>query len=175
MAVSDKHMDRLHVGFRTMDSDGDGVLEEGDFEGLASKLVASVQIPETSQKATLLRAFSARYWRGLRSATGPGGQVTFDEYARLTHTPQWFDEHMLAWAKGLAAVGDVDDDGYIERSEFAAMFQAVGFPADDIDALFAELDPDGAGRISIAAMVTMVRDYYVSEVQTSGDNLLPQR
>ncbi|MEV8630622.1 hypothetical protein AB0395_03105 [Streptosporangium sp. NPDC051023] len=158
-------LERVRLRFAMLDTDANGYLEADDFERLASRIIEAVAEPAGSPKAVAVLEGHRRYWRGLRGSgeTGDGGRVGLHEYIAHVAGPEHFDDVIREYAESLAALADVDDDGFIEYVHFVACLQAAGFHPTRIDALFEGLDPHGAGRVTTRAWVASIKDFYGSQ------------
>ncbi|WP_343951795.1 calcium-binding protein [Nonomuraea longicatena] len=156
--------DRLRLRFELLDTDGSSVLTRADFVLYTSRVCRVLGVADGSPKAEALAAACGRYWENLAASADRDhdGRVTFEEYAALSHDPSWFAAHGEAYAVAIAAVGDLDDDGLIERDDFLGLHSAAGFPLAYAARLFGDLDRGVTGRVSTADFAAFVRDYYTS-------------
>ncbi len=158
-------LERVRLRFTLLDTDANGYLEADDLERLATEIIKAVAEPAGSAKALAVLEGHRRYWRGLVDGLGVGhdGRIGLGEYIAHVAGPEHFDGVVREYAESIAALADVDDDGFIEYAHFAACMRAVGFHPARIDALFEELDPYGAGKVATGTWVASVRDFYSSQ------------
>jgi Ca2+-binding EF-hand superfamily protein len=101
------------------------------------------------------------------------GTVTFDEYAACVLSPERFNETISEFAESLAALGDPDGDGLIERPVFVALMTAIGFKPANIHALFDAFEPTDSDRVTVAVWVTGIKEYYgPDKAGIPGDHLV---
>jgi Ca2+-binding EF-hand superfamily protein len=167
-------VDRVRLIFVLFDANGNGVLDADDFELMASRVVAAATDSDETAKKAMLAAFR-RYWTTLAAEldTDRDGRITFEEYAACVLSPERFDAALDDFARSLAALGDPDGDGEIERPLFMALMLAIGFERANIDALFDAFGPSDADRITVTTWVEGIKDYYGAEkVGIAGDHLV---
>ncbi|MBB2914695.1 Ca2+-binding EF-hand superfamily protein [Streptosporangium becharense] len=158
-------LERVRLRFAMLDENSNGYLEADDFERLAHRMVRAVAEPPDSEKALAVVEGHRRYWQGLVGEFDADGdrRISLEEYLARVSGPDHYEGVIREYAESLADLADVDDDGFIERSDFVSCMRAAGFEADGVDAAFDALDPTGAGRITTDAWVNAIRDYYASD------------
>jgi Ca2+-binding EF-hand superfamily protein len=165
---------RVALIFSLFDADGNGVLEADDFELMAGRVVeAAPDADETAKDA--MRAAFRQYWTTLRREVDANGDgvITLEEYTACVLSPERFDATIGAFAEALAALGDPDGDGAIERPLFVALMTAIGFGRANIDTLFDAFGPSDADRIQVATWVSGIKDYYAPDkAGIPGDHLV---
>jgi Ca2+-binding EF-hand superfamily protein len=154
-------LDRIKLIFTLFDADGSGHLQTNDFELMAKRVVQAAPDADEAAKNAMLVAFR-KYWTTLVTELDANrdGTVTFDEYAACVLSPERFNETISDFAESLAALGDPDGDGLIERPLFVALMTAIGFELANIHALFDAFDPADSDRIAVAVWVTGIKEYY---------------
>lgn len=167
-------VERVRLVFTLFDTDGNGHLDEADFDRMAARVVeAATESGDPAKNA--MRAAFRRYWTTLAAEldTDRDGKITFDEYTACVLSPERFDGTIAEFAESLAALGDPDGDGLIERPVFMALMTAIGFERENIDALFDAFQPSASDQITVATWIDGIKDYY-SPVKTgiAGDRLL---
>jgi Ca2+-binding EF-hand superfamily protein len=157
--------ERLLLRFRILDADGDGHLDEADFDRLAATVLDAMGEPHGSAKATAVRDGHRRFWAGLRAALDADGdgRVTREEYLARLGDPGDAERTVAGYAASVAALADRDDDGYVERDDFLTCMTASGFPRAGSAVVFEELDESRTGRITVGRWAAAIVDYYRSE------------
>ncbi len=155
---------RVKLVFSLFDANANGVLEADDFELMARRVVEAAPDSDDTAKSAMLAAFR-RYWSTLSTELDADGDglITFDEYAACVLSPARFDLAISDFAESLAALGDPDGDGVIERPLFMALMTAIGFEPPNIDALFDAFGPSDSDRIEVTTWVVGIKDYYSPE------------
>jgi Ca2+-binding EF-hand superfamily protein len=167
-------LDRVKLVFTLLDANGNGVLDPDDFELMATRVLLSVPDADEAARNAMLAAFR-KYWATLAAEldTDHDGRISFDEYVACVLAPERFDDTIHDFAVSLAALGDPDGDGLIERPVFAALMTAIGFELPNIHALFDVFGPDASDRITVPVWVTGIKDYYSPEkAGVAGDYLV---
>lgn len=167
-------LDRVRLIFRLFDVDGSGDLRANDFRLMAANVVAAVPEAGEAAKDAMVAAFE-RYWTTLVTEldTDHDGRITFDEYSKCVLSPQRFDATIAQFARALAALGDPDGDGLIEREVFVALMTAIGFDLPNIHALFDAFEPDDTDRIPVPVWVRGIEEYYSPDMAgIAGDHLV---
>lgn len=165
---------RVALVFSLLDANGNGVLDADDFSIMGDRVVAAA--PEAPlQSAARMRAAFGRYWTTLLTeldANGDG-EISFEEYRGCVLSPERFEATIAEFAEALAALGDPDGDGLIERPAFVALMTAIGFRRSNIDALFNAFAPTLDDRITVTTWVEGIKDYYAPDkAGIPGDHLI---
>ncbi|MDT0447056.1 EF-hand domain-containing protein [Streptomyces johnsoniae] len=165
---------RVKLVFSLLDVNGNGRIEAEDFELMAQRVAEAAHDSAEPAKSAMNDAFR-RYWATLSAeldADRDGG-VDFDEYTACVLSPERFDETVTGFAEALAALGDPDGDGLVERDRFAALMEAIGFERANIDALFDAFGPSDADRIPVVTWADGIKDYYAPDkAGIPGDHLV---
>ncbi|MFI5531328.1 EF-hand domain-containing protein [Kitasatospora sp. NPDC051853] len=166
--------DRARFRFGLLDADDSGVLERGDFELLADRVIAASGIEPGTAEALRVRAAYLTYWQGLyeQADSNGDGVVDFEEYSAVVHDRAAFERYVRPYAEALVGAADRDGDGWVERERYVACMVATGFPAAGAEATFAELDPAGTGVVSGEQWLESIAGYYTGEGYQVTDRLL---
>src|SRR5690606_40605526 len=104
------------------------------------------------------------------------GVITVEEFRPFVLDPQRFGPTIREFAQALAALGDPDGDGFIERPLFVALMRAIGFEEENIHALFDAFGPDAEDRITVAVWAAGIEDFYAPDLAgIPGDRLVVAR
>src|SRR5262249_28490079 len=135
-------LDRVKVIFALFDVNGNGHLEADDFELMATQVVQNAPDSGAAEKNSMVNAFH-NYWARLEAERDDDndGKVSYDEFVDCVLSPERFDTTVAEFATALAALGDPDGDGLIERPVFVALMTAIGFDLANIEALFDAFGP----------------------------------
>lgn len=167
-------LDRVGLVFTLFDVDGNGRLEANDFELMARRVVQAAPDADEGQRRAMVTAFR-RYWTTLLTELDANhdGMISFDEYTACVLSPERFDETIAEFAEALAALGDPDGDGLIERPVFIALMTAIGFALPNINMLFDAFEPDANDRITVPVWVAAIKEYYGPDIAgTVGNHLV---
>ncbi len=159
----DARLDRINATFDALDTNSNGYLEADDFDQLGHRIVQALGVPDNSPKAQALHASCRGYWQGLLGVLDQNGdgRLSHKEYAQF-HEPDQYEAGVRPYADAFTAICDRDDDGYVEHDDLVRGMRAVGFPADNIEALFHALDPDGTGQASRDEWRVAIEDYFLA-------------
>jgi Ca2+-binding EF-hand superfamily protein len=157
--------ERLQFRFRMLDTNGNGYLEETDFDRLAAHVLDAMGEPADSGKGQAVLNGHRRFWEGLRAAldVDRDGRISLDEYVGALRDPAEAERTSADYATSLAALADRNDDGFIERDDFITCMIALGFARPNTATLFDELDEAGDGRVPVDEWAATIMDYYRSE------------
>jgi Ca2+-binding EF-hand superfamily protein len=153
--------DRVRLIFAMFDVDNSDDLRSNDFELMANNAVGAVPDADDAAKNKVLVGFN-KYWTTLAAAldTNQDGRITYDEYAAAVLSPERFDVARTELAESLAALGDPDGDGFIDRPVFVALITAMGFELPDVHAIFDAFEPTESDQIRAGVLVAGIKDYY---------------
>ncbi|MFD8756263.1 EF-hand domain-containing protein [Kitasatospora sp. NPDC059577] len=152
---------RAALVFRLFDANGNGVLDAQDFELMTERVLAAA--PDSGKGARKAFADSLRrYWEVLVQGldTNGDGVISPEEFEGFVLDPTRFAPTAAEFADALAALGDPDGDGLIDRARFLGLMTAIGFAVPNINALFDAFGPDAGDRIAVAVWADGIRDYY---------------
>lgn len=172
--LSDAALSRIRQRFDHLDANGNGVLEEVDFQILAERIITGLKEPSTSPKAQALVASRQGYWQGLLAHADVNGDglVDLEEYCAAVTDSAVSLAYLRPYADAVAAICDRNDDGMIDRAEYIEFMQMVGFDADRAAAMFAKLDTAGAGKITTAKWAEVICRYYTNAAEDPVTDLL---
>ncbi|WP_329133746.1 EF-hand domain-containing protein [Streptomyces sp. NBC_01476] len=157
-------VNRVKLVFTLFDADGNGFIEAADFELMAARVIEAVPDADEARKNAMLAAFR-NYWTTLATELDADhdNKVSFEEYAACVLAPERFAAAISEFARSLAAMGDPDGDGLIERPVFVALMTAIGFDLPNIHALFDAFGPTAADRITVPVWVAGIEEFYAPD------------
>jgi hypothetical protein len=167
-------VNRVRLVFTLFDADGNGYLESDDFDLMSRRVAEAATGSDDSAKAAMAAAFQ-RYWTTLATELDANrdGRVSYEEYQACVLAPERFDGAIGEFARALAALGDPDGDGLIERPLFVALMTAIGFALPNIHALFEAFEPDASDRVRVPVWEEAIKDYYAPDkAGIAGDHLV---
>lgn len=166
---------RAELIFNLFDTNGNGVIEVDDFNLMANRVVEAAVESGEAAKAAIRVAFD-RYWNtlALELDFNGDGRITAAEFSGFVLTPRLFGPTVEQFAHALAALGDPNGDGLIERPVFVALMEAIGFEYENIHALYDAFGPADGDRITVSTWVEGIKDFYAPDlVDIPGDRLVP--
>ncbi|SEB66276.1 Ca2+-binding protein, EF-hand superfamily [Streptomyces sp. 2131.1] len=173
MSMREEAIARVQLVFTLFDADGNGVIEEHDFELMAERVVAAVPEADAGRHEAMVNAFRA-YWQTLAVELdiNRDGRVDYAEFRDIVLTPELFSEAVSEFADALTAVADPNGDGMVERPTFVAVMKAIGFATHNIHAFFDALEPAGTEHASVPAWTEAIKDYYRPDKAGLADHLV---
>uniref|UniRef100_B8HL04 Calcium-binding EF-hand-containing protein n=1 Tax=Cyanothece sp. (strain PCC 7425 / ATCC 29141) TaxID=395961 RepID=B8HL04_CYAP4 len=180
--LQQKKIERL---FNVLDSDRNGLLEQGDFAKRASVLTTIRGENTDSPLYQKLYATQMAWWENLRAATDKdnNGQVTLEEWSAFWEA--WLTSvaneaatgqtPSLEAIKGSAAVTfdmiDSNQDGQVTSDEYASWFQTLNLGGDGKNH-FNRLDLDGDGIVSRDEAIKLSLEFFLSNEPEAPGNYL---
>ncbi|MFF2375606.1 EF-hand domain-containing protein [Streptomyces xiamenensis] len=167
-------LSRAKVVFSLFDADGNGYLESEDFDLMAGRVVLAAPDAGEAEKDALRDAFR-QWWVFLLGELDANrdGRISLEEFTAGVLTPERFRDALGAFAGTLAALGDPDGDGLVERPLFEALMTAIGFEHANIHALFDAFGPTDEDRITTGTWITGIKEFYSPDhADIPGDHLV---
>ncbi|AOS63821.1 EF-hand domain-containing protein [Actinoalloteichus hymeniacidonis] len=169
-------LERVKLIFSLFDVDGSGNLESNDFELMSDRVLEA--IPEAAEERKSASVASFRQWWSTLAAeldTNNDNVITFEEFAACVLSPERFEETITEFAGALTTLGDLDGDGLVTRPNFVSIMIGIGFALENINALFAALEPNEADQITVESWDIAIKDFYrPDKSDIPGDRLVPQ-
>ncbi|MEW1751701.1 EF-hand domain-containing protein [Streptomyces angustmyceticus] len=160
-ALLDQKYEKL---FSLLDTNGDGVIAEDDFELMAGRVLAASR-EEDTQKGKKYAGEMMNYWRALRSSADADGDGRIDreEFRRaLRQVSDTFDTLVGPLYHAGFHLADRNDDGLVGREDFVVVLAAIGVPATEAGATFDRLT-EGNGQLAKDQLMTAATQYYCDE------------
>lgn len=167
-------LDRVKLVFGLFDADGNGNLEEHDFDLMAGRVAVAAADSDAAAKAEISDSF-AQWWTVLRTEldANKDNKITFDEFTACVLNPERFDDTIARFANALAALGDPDGDGLIHRPLFIDLMIAIGFELANINALFDAFGPTDDDQVPVSTWVEAIKEFYRPDAgKTVGNKLV---
>lgn len=165
---------RVKLVFTLFDVDGNGNLEQNDFDLMAGRVLAVAGESTGAARNALVDSLS-NWWTVLRTELDANhdNKISFDEFTACVLNPERFTDGIQRFADALAALGDPDGDGLISRPLFIELMIAIGFDLSNINALFDAFEPNGDDQVRVPVWVEAIKEYYQPEAAgTTGDKLV---
>lgn len=145
----------VDAAFTVLDADADGVITSDDLTALGTRVCEQLHIGGSQKAAAIMESY-ASWWEQLCAdcdADGDG-RISRAEFAAAMlsggdDSQAYYSQHLAKQIGLIYDAMDADGDGFIEPTEYLALFGAA--PALDpevVQAVFERLDADGDGRIS---------------------------
>ncbi|GLY05394.1 MULTISPECIES: EF-hand domain-containing protein [Actinoplanes] len=167
MSANTIQRQRLEQRFELWDANGDGQVDKSDYEAEARRILSSFSEAETTTKGKAVLDAYRNMWTiaaksGGIAETGALNPEQFNaasEKSMLDRGEQGFAEVLRPCIAAVANLADEDDDGEVDRDEFARWLNAIGVPNDPAQ-LFERLDSNKSGTLTTDELVQAVRDYH---------------
>jgi Ca2+-binding EF-hand superfamily protein len=164
--ASDATHERFAGIFNALDVNGDGLIDERDFDSVHATLAERRSLESGTVEYDALRTRIMEGWDAVRSFADEDGDghVTRDELvhslSHLSHTEEGLNRIALAIADEMITATDADGDGRLNQDEYSHMMGAWGAPADRMGALFRHLDADGDGYVTREELLASARAFF---------------
>ncbi|MEU0868769.1 lipase family protein [Nocardia brasiliensis] len=147
-------------GFDLLDRTGDGFLTRDDYDALALRLVQAAGEPPGSAKAQAVRHGYRALWHAVRTAADADGdgRVSAAEFADWLGSGAEFAGDIEPLARAVIALADTGD-GLLQPAELDRILLGGNFSRAESREIFARLDRDGDGAVSVAELVDAVRAF----------------
>ncbi|MGE7384585.1 EF-hand domain-containing protein [Streptomyces sp. NPDC004126] len=162
--VQRTNMNRM---FDTIDVSGDGVISKADFEIMAQRVRGMSPSMDADLAAEIDDAFDA-WWEAIRVAADAdgNGEVSREEFVAAIENGLENDadygDTMVRHAELTFRAADEDGDGRLTPVEMERIYRAFGLNEQFSEDVFARIDLDGDGYVSVDECVRATRDLYSS-------------
>lgn len=159
--------------FNVLDSNGNGVLEQDDFELVGDRLSDLIGHGPNSRARLLLRLKSqSLFVQVLTDLHKDEAQLSCDEWIHFFQTVVLAkpNDYINQSATYLFSLFDQDGDGHIDESEYLDMFKAYGLYVSVAKKGFDKLDINGDGKISGGELVKAFEDFFLSDDEEAAGN-----
>ncbi|HKR48454.1 MAG TPA: EF-hand domain-containing protein [Pseudonocardiaceae bacterium] len=166
--------------FSDLDSNNNGVLQEEDLTGTATRFCARLGYSEDSQQAKDLQDSCLALWHNvIGPMDGDGdGKVAPEEMAaaflgQLSLDPDGFEANIRGIATQFFTMCDRDGDGWISQDEWVALFfSAAQVPEQECRRAFAAVDSDSSGKITVEEFQQASKEFFSGTDPDAPGNLL---
>ncbi len=134
--------------FRAMDVDGDGFLEQRDFEALRDRWTALRGVSPGSPGYHRLAAVMMGWWGTLRAASDQDQHITLDDVLVVVDRLHSMPEAVAGTATTMFEAIDENGDDEISATEYRQLIEAWNGVRTDTDEIFPLLDLNGDGHLS---------------------------
>jgi len=164
--------------FMVYDMDNDGQVGLRDFERVVENVRMLHGAEAGSPRAQTLRDVFLKRWEALRDSadTNQDGSVDLTEWLAywdvVIKNNDRYDAEVAAIASLLFGVFDTDGDGLVGPDEFCDYYDVYGLSASLAHQVFADLDADGDGSMSLLELMGMVHDFLRGDDRDAPGNRL---
>lgn len=164
--VSDVAAEKHGQTFDFLDVDGDGYLDEADFEAIAARLTAAAGSPD----GEVVRDAYVKFWNSLAFQLGvnPRGRLSRAQYIEGCDeigksSPTGFDHAVAQMPRAILALFDHDGDGMLSSKEFMTMQRALGVPRESAKIALLALDRNADGFVDGIDLMKACREFMLSD------------
>ncbi|MEV7548663.1 EF-hand domain-containing protein [Amycolatopsis sp. NPDC089917] len=155
--------------FRKWDTNGDGVIDRGDYQSEARRIVSAFGESVDSGRGRAVWDALMDLFERQAEAVGvdPDEALSEEQYLAANRELMFsrgdagFDELLRPTIAAIADLCDSDRDGLVSKVELRSWLgSAVGLSDADSDAAFDRIDLDGDGSLTVDELVTAVREFH---------------
>ena len=159
---------KLDRRFTLLDVNGDGTIQQDDYEELAQRLISGANLRPADPKAAAVASSLLDIWQalGAKVDTDRDGKITQDEWRRSVEGSlierDGFDRVIGPAAAAVLAAYDADGNGAVSADEFRTFLTAMRVEPASADESFRRLNSSGSGMLSVDEITVALRDFYTS-------------
>ncbi len=148
--------------FPAMDADGDGLLEQSDFEALTARWTANRGLAPDSEARVRLTAIMMGWWDTLLAVSDldRDDKVTIDEVLLVVDQLGDQLDAVTATASTMFDAIDENGDGAISAAEYRQLIETWSGKPTDTDEVFPLLDRDHDGSLSRDEFVELWTEFW---------------
>ena len=171
---------KLTRRFRTYDTDGDGFVEQEDFEQSGLRMAAAFGLTADDEKTRHLLSLVLGLWDHLASVADldNNGRISLAEYKKafangLLETPESFNAGYLPFLDAIMAIADTDGDGRLDADEYVRWTGGLmNLPESDAREIHRRLDTDNDGHVTTHDLLEAIREFYFDDSPDSAGSWL---
>ncbi|MEE1819786.1 EF-hand domain-containing protein [Streptomyces sp. SP18ES09] len=165
---------KVQAMFEAFDADGNGYLEERDFEALAARWELLPRVASGPELTARVRAVMLGWWQHLSTVAGGGRaeQIDLDDLMAMVDRLPAMREAVVATADVVFDAVDENGDGRISRHEHGRLvdtWHGRSIPTGDV---FDRLDQDGDGFLSRPEFALLWTQFWTSDDPAEPGNLM---
>jgi Ca2+-binding EF-hand superfamily protein len=151
--------------FPAMDANGDGLLEQSDFEALTARWTANRGLAPDSSARVRLTAIMMGWWDTLLAASDldRDNKVTLDEVLQVVDRLGTQLDAVTATASTMFDAVDEDGDGAISAAEYRQLIETWNGKPVDTDEVFPLLDSDHDGSLSREEFIELWTEFWAGD------------
>ncbi|MFB7037511.1 MULTISPECIES: EF-hand domain-containing protein [unclassified Streptomyces] len=171
--TSSVQLDRTQKRFDLWDTNGDGQIDRADWDAEAQRILRAFgEAPGTPAARALTDAYLGM-WGFFADRAGideQNGALTPEQFNRiaeehvLENGGPGFDRVVQPTIQAIVELVDVDGDGQVNPAEFKSWLDAIGVEGIDSAEVFAQIDANGDGQLSVEELVQAVRAYHLGDL-----------
>lgn len=159
--------ERLHKRFASWDVDGSGVLTKANMQQEAANITRAFGADAGSAEAAQLNDAFVKMFDYLSAKAGVT-ELTEEQFSAATETlyadTEEFNSVLGPLVEGIVGLCDKNNDGQINRDEFALWMNGVGVDSAQAADAFRQIDEDADGELSLDELLDAVRAFHFGEL-----------
>jgi Ca2+-binding EF-hand superfamily protein len=151
--------------FHAMDVDGDGFLEQSDFEALTARWTTNRGLAPDSADRIRLTTIMMGWWETLLAASdlNRDNKVTMDEVLLVVDRLGDQEDAVTATASAMFDAIDENGDGSISAGEYRRLIETWSGQPTNTDDIFPLLDRDGDGGLSREEFIVHWKEFWAGD------------
>ncbi|MGV9388107.1 EF-hand domain-containing protein [Streptomyces olivaceus] len=165
---------KVQVMFDAFDADGNGCLDEDDFEALAARWGRMPRVAGDPELAQRVRSVMMGWWEHLSAVgeTAGSGRVDMDALMAMVDRLPAMAPTVTATADTVFDAVDENADGRISRAEHQKLIDTWHGRRTPTQHVFDRLDQDGDGHLSRPEFAVLWTQFWISDDPAEPGNLM---
>ncbi|WP_406290647.1 EF-hand domain-containing protein [Streptomyces sp. NBC_00209] len=171
--TSSVQLDRTQQRFALWDVNGDGQIDQADFDAEAQRILQAFGESPNSPAGRHMTDAYLGMWSffadkaGIDEQTGALTPEQFNHIAEehvLENGSAGFGRAVRPTIQAIVELVDVDGDGQVNPAEFKTWLDAIGVKGVQPAEAFRQIDVNGDGHLSVEELVQAVRAYHLGDL-----------
>ncbi|MEQ6119743.1 hypothetical protein [Reichenbachiella sp. MALMAid0571] len=164
--------------FKFWDANGNGVLDQKDYEEVAERLSSERGWAPGTDKYNFLRQRLIEDWNEARkfADTNNDNQISLEEWLVFCEAfmgnKDMYQITVTNVADAIIDGVDVDENGLIEEKEWELLFKVYGKPKEEATYAYAMMSENGTIEIDKAKVLSLLNDFFYSNDEDAKGNYM---
>lgn len=164
--------------FKFWDANGNGVLDQQDYEGVAERLSAERGWAPGTDKYNFLRQRLIEDWNEAKkfADTNNDDKISLEEWLVFCETfmndKEMYKITVTNVADAIIDGVDIDENGLIEQNEWELLFKIYGKQKDEATYAYGVMSENGTVDIDKAKVLSLLDDFFYSNDEAAKGNYM---